>query len=147
MPNYGNRSPPPPATSRRHRHNPDIGIIVERDPRVTGEPQVVVLAVDQTPGQGVVFAHQLAAPGTGGLHTEQRRAAVTVDRRGDRGGVEALEGGSVGVGAGRECAFDQRVELAQRVASLGDPAPLALVGEVGDGAQLTQDVGLIPMSG
>ena len=28
MPNYPGRSPPPPATSRRHRHNRDIGIIV-----------------------------------------------------------------------------------------------------------------------
>jgi len=73
-------------------------------------------------GQGVVFAHQLAAAGSGGLRAEQRGAAVVVDRRGDRGGVEALEGGSVGVGAGRECVFDQRVELARRVGGLGWPS-------------------------
>ena len=69
-----------------------------------------------------------------------------MDRRGDRGGVEALEGGSVGVGAGREGIFEQRVELAQRVAGLGGPAPLALGREVGDGLQLPQDVLVIPMS-
>ena len=46
------------------------GVVVEGAPRVGGEPQVVVLTVDQAAGQGVVFGYQLAHPGTGRFRAE-----------------------------------------------------------------------------
>jgi hypothetical protein len=69
------------------------------------------LAVDQAPDQSVVSGHQLGRPGAGRLHVEQCRAVVAVDRRGERGSVDAIE--IVVVAACGECVFDQLVHLAQ----------------------------------
>jgi hypothetical protein len=69
-----------------------------------------------------------------------------VDRGGERGRVDAVEVGAVGVGAGRECVVDQLVELAQRVGALLRPAPLAGRGGVGDGLELSQDVSIMQIS-
>src|SRR3954463_10947500 len=68
------------------------GVVVEGHPRIDGEPQVVVLTVEQAPGQGVVLAHHLVLVGAGGLDAEQRRAAVAMDRVGESGRVDVVEG-------------------------------------------------------
>jgi hypothetical protein len=64
-------------------------------PEVPGEPQVVVLAVEQAAGQRVVLSHQLAAVG-GGLAGADHRGRVVA-------GELFGEGGRIGVPALADC--------------------------------------------
>jgi hypothetical protein len=54
----------------RLRHNSDISTIVERNPRVHGEPQVVIVPLQQAAGEGGVSFLQVGGAGRGRLHAE-----------------------------------------------------------------------------
>jgi hypothetical protein len=142
MPNHAARPPPWPRRSRRHRHNRNIGIVVERHAHVRGEAQhVVAVGVQsgqQRSGQSERRPTALAGPW-------RRRVALFA------GGDQIVVAAAVFVQlTGRQCGraiapgeFDRNVDLDQQIGQLGGPV---LPGEVGDPSQLTQVVGVMKKS-
>jgi hypothetical protein len=97
-----------------------------------GEPEVVVLAVGQPPGQGVVLSHELACAGGGLAVPDQGGGAVGAELGGQGSRVR---GAAVAGRLAHQC-----LHRGDRVGGLGGPAPLAGGCAVGDGLQFPQGV-------
>jgi hypothetical protein len=94
-------------------------------PEVAGERQVVVLAVQEAAGQGVVLAHQLAVAGGGLPGPDQGGGAVCISPGGEGCGASA----SPALGDGGLA--DQCLYRGAGLGGLGGPAPSACGGGVG----------------
>jgi hypothetical protein len=139
MPNFQTRPRAPPAHSRHHRHNPNIGIIGERYGEVGGEAQDHVFVAGESSDQSAGLGGEGAGLGVVVGAALGERTPVVVADLGQDSRVEVVATGGAGVVGGL-------VGLQQGAGQGGGPEWGERVG-VGQSAQISQEMGFIPMSG